>query len=234
VHTTINQISFRVPDLEALRQYYPWLVKERVNKLDPRNHGNAWSIYFADPEGNRVELYCSSPWHVSQPFGEPLDLTESADAIRAKTEALVKQDPTCQPMDTWVAQMKKKMSAQTIPAWAAREIVRHTGRSVWVQAVPGPCFVLAANPDAARAWPVWRVDDLATPASGVGRIAISWIATVITAVIAGACQAEPEAQANGRTAPTPASTAPAGRSLGGRKCDSDDSRSGNGEQHLPQ
>ncbi len=58
VHTTINQISFRVPGLEELRQYYPWLVKEGVKKLDPRNHGNAWSIYFADPEGNRVELYC--------------------------------------------------------------------------------------------------------------------------------------------------------------------------------
>ena len=82
----------------------------------PRNHGNAWSIYFSDPEGNRVELYCSSPWHVSQPFGEPLDLTEPADAIRAKTEAMVKQDPTCQPADVWMAQMKKKMSAQTIPA----------------------------------------------------------------------------------------------------------------------
>jgi catechol 2,3-dioxygenase len=73
-------------------------VKERVQKLDPRNHGNAWSIYFADPEGNRVELYCSSPWHVSQPFGEPLDLTESAAAIRAKTESMVKQD---RPASRW-------------------------------------------------------------------------------------------------------------------------------------
>ena len=89
-----------------------WLVRSSVKKLDPRNHGNAWSIYFADPEGNRVELYCSSPWHVSQPFGEPLDLTEPAETIRAKTEAMVKQDPTCQPMDVWVAQMKKKMSAE--------------------------------------------------------------------------------------------------------------------------
>jgi catechol-2,3-dioxygenase len=53
VHTTINQISFRVQGLEELRQYYPWLVKEGVKKLDPRNHGNAWSIYFSDPEGNR-------------------------------------------------------------------------------------------------------------------------------------------------------------------------------------
>ena len=72
--------------------------------------------WIKDPEGNRVELYCSSPWHVSQPFGEPLDLTEPADVIRAKTEAMVKQDPTCQPMEQWVAQMKKKMSAQLLPA----------------------------------------------------------------------------------------------------------------------
>ena len=109
VHSTINQISFRVSELDDLRQYHSWLVKEGVAKLDPRNHGNAWSIYFADPEGNRVELYCRSPWHVSQPFGEPLDLTEPADAIRAKTEAMVKQDPTHLPMTEFIARMQQKM-----------------------------------------------------------------------------------------------------------------------------
>ena len=117
VHTTINQISFRVAGLDELRQYYPWLVKEGVKKLDPRNHGNAWSIYFADPEDNRVELYCHSPWHVGQPFGEPLDLTEPADVIRAKTEAMVKRDPTCMSKDVFVAQMRKKMQgAEPVPA----------------------------------------------------------------------------------------------------------------------
>jgi catechol 2,3-dioxygenase len=113
-HSTVNQISFRVAGLEELRQCYPWLVNEKVQKLDPRNHGNAWSIYFSDPEGNRVELYCSSPWYVSQPFGERLDLTEPAEAIRAKTEALVKQDPTCMPMEVWVAQMRAKMGQQKV------------------------------------------------------------------------------------------------------------------------
>jgi catechol 2,3-dioxygenase len=107
--TTINQISFRVQTLEELKQYYPMLLKEQVKKLDPRNHGNAWSIYFADPEGNRVEIYCRSNWHVGQPFGEPLDFNQSADAIRAETEAMVKQDPTHLPMDVFVAQQKKKM-----------------------------------------------------------------------------------------------------------------------------
>jgi hypothetical protein len=46
---------------------------------------------------------------VSQPFGEPLDLTESAETIRANTEAMVRQDPTCQPMEVWVAQMRQKI-----------------------------------------------------------------------------------------------------------------------------
>lgn len=107
--STIQQISFRVPGLEDLRRFYPWLVKQRVSKLDPRTHGNAWSIYFADPEDNRVELYCSSPWHVSQPFGEPVDLTEPVETIMAKTEAMVKKDPTWMPMDAWIAQMRSRM-----------------------------------------------------------------------------------------------------------------------------
>jgi catechol 2,3-dioxygenase-like lactoylglutathione lyase family enzyme len=116
VHSTVQQISFRVPGLEDLRNYYPWLVKEGVNKLDPRTHGNAWSIYFADPEDNRVELYCSSPWYVGQPFGEPVDFTEPAAVIHAKTEAMVKQDPTWKPMETWVAEMKQKLERQAVPA----------------------------------------------------------------------------------------------------------------------
>jgi catechol 2,3-dioxygenase len=117
IHTTINQISFRVDGLEELQQYYPWLVKEGVKKLDPRNHGNAWSVYFSDPEGNRVEIYCGTPWHVSQPFGEPLDLTLPAATIRANTETMVKEDPTCLPVDVFSAQLKEKLAApDTVPA----------------------------------------------------------------------------------------------------------------------
>ena len=109
VHSTINQLSFRVNGLEDLRRYHAWLVNERVEKLDPRDHGNAWSIYFHDPEGNRLEIYCPSPWYVSQPFGEPLDLTQPADAILAKTQEMVKQDPTWRPIEVWSAAMRKRL-----------------------------------------------------------------------------------------------------------------------------
>jgi catechol-2,3-dioxygenase len=110
VHSTINQMSFRVNDLEDLRRYHAWLVSEGVPKLEPRDHGNAWSIYFHDPEGNRVEIYCNSPWYVSQPFGEPLDLTAPAERIMAKTQEMVKQDPTWQPIEAWSAGMRNRLA----------------------------------------------------------------------------------------------------------------------------
>lgn len=112
--TTVNQLSFKVNGLEDLRQYHAALAADGVADLNPRNHGNAWSVYFHDPEGNRVEIYAASPWHAEQPCGEPLDLTEPADAILAKTEALVRERsgaaPT--PRGRWSAAMKAKIAAQ--------------------------------------------------------------------------------------------------------------------------
>lgn len=109
VHSTINQLSFRVNSLEDLRRFYAWLESEGVDQLDPRDHGNAWSIYFSDPEGNRVEVYCASPWYVSQPFGEPLDLNEPVERITAKTEAMVQQDPTWRPIEAWSADIQEQL-----------------------------------------------------------------------------------------------------------------------------
>jgi catechol 2,3-dioxygenase len=107
--TTINQLSFIVSGLEQLRTFHSLLVEHKVAGLEPRNHGNAWSIYFLDPEGNRIELYTVTPWHVAQPFGKPLDLTESAEAIMSKTWALVSADPTHCAREEWAEQL-----AQTI------------------------------------------------------------------------------------------------------------------------
>ncbi|HEX9466597.1 MAG TPA: VOC family protein [Alphaproteobacteria bacterium] len=111
--TTVNQLSFKVESLEDLRQYYAGLAAEKVAELNPRNHGNAWSVYFHDPEGNRVEIYTASPWHVEQPCGEPLDLTEPASAILAKTEALVRERSGAAPLprERWSAAMKAKIAA---------------------------------------------------------------------------------------------------------------------------
>lgn len=99
--TTINQISFRVAGLEEVRIWYRKLLELGVEKIDPRNHGNAWSLYFLDPEGNRLEIYTPTEWYVSQPFGQSFDPTKTAQEIRAETAALVAQDPTHCPMEEW-------------------------------------------------------------------------------------------------------------------------------------
>lgn len=108
--STINQISFRVQGLEDLRRFHAALVKEGVKEIAPRNHGNAWSVYFSDPEDNRIEIYTPSPWHVGQPYGKPLDLTEPVEAILAKTEAMIRDDPTRSTRAEWMAQMQARLA----------------------------------------------------------------------------------------------------------------------------
>ena len=59
----------------------------------PLTHGNAWSIYFSDPEHNGVEVFIDTPWHVQQPQAKPLDLTKSNDDIVATTQAAFSEEP---------------------------------------------------------------------------------------------------------------------------------------------
>ncbi len=108
--TTINQISFRVDDLEDMRVWYARLVDLGVENLDPRNHGNAWSIYFLDPEGNRLEIYTATDWYVSQPCGAPLDLTKAAAQIVEETAALARRDPKHCPISEWSARFAEQLA----------------------------------------------------------------------------------------------------------------------------
>jgi catechol 2,3-dioxygenase len=82
----LNQISFRVDDLEALRDMKRAAAAAGVARFLPLNHGNAWAIYFDDPEGNAVEVFTGSPLHVRQPVTDGLDLAESDAQIVDRTE----------------------------------------------------------------------------------------------------------------------------------------------------
>ena len=58
----VNQMSFKVPGLTYLRAMYPQLKAEKdVAEILPATHGNAISIYFRDPEGNRIECFFDTP-----------------------------------------------------------------------------------------------------------------------------------------------------------------------------
>ena len=52
------------------------------------NHGNAWSLYCHDPEGNRIEMFLDSPFYVRQPCIDKLDLSlTDAQILKATIDA---------------------------------------------------------------------------------------------------------------------------------------------------
>lgn len=91
-YSAAQQLSFLLESLDELREMRDRLVAAGVDINRYACHGNAWSIYFSDPEGNYLELYVHTPWYVPQPYGDDFDLDESNDEIIRKTEALCRND----------------------------------------------------------------------------------------------------------------------------------------------
>jgi catechol-2,3-dioxygenase len=105
----INQISFRMADFAGLREMHRRLEEEEVRELSPASHGNALSLYFKDPEGNRVELFVDTPWYVEQPVRVPIDMKLSDAEIWAWAERDARSRPGFMPVEEWRAEMRKKL-----------------------------------------------------------------------------------------------------------------------------
>lgn len=113
--STVNQLAFRVDGLTALQAYARFLAGFDAIATRQLSHGNAWSIYFEDPEGNGIEVYCDTPWYVSQPRAIPLDLRAGADQIRTDTAAVVEREASGVPVERWRADLEHKLAKM----WAA-------------------------------------------------------------------------------------------------------------------
>jgi catechol 2,3-dioxygenase-like lactoylglutathione lyase family enzyme len=57
----VAHIAFQVGSYQALRDAYTHLVKSGVEILRATNHVNQRSFYFADPDGNTLEIYYEMP-----------------------------------------------------------------------------------------------------------------------------------------------------------------------------
>jgi hypothetical protein len=112
----VNQISFRCPDLAALRTFHDRIGREpAVTEIRPITHGNAWSVYCRDPEGNRLEIFVDAPWYTPQPVREPLDLTLSDGAIHQATETLCRARPGFMTREAWQAEIARRMGRAPNP-----------------------------------------------------------------------------------------------------------------------
>lgn len=105
----VNQISFRVPDLAALRRFHDRLLAEGASDMQTTTHGNAVSIYCRDPEGNRLELFMDTPWYCDQPLREPIDLSQSDEVVLAQAEAIAKRLPKFMSRAQWQAEVARRM-----------------------------------------------------------------------------------------------------------------------------
>jgi catechol-2,3-dioxygenase len=76
------------------------------------DHGNAWSLYFRDPEGNRLEVFCDTDWYIEQPCLEDLDLSLPAEQIRAKSEAYCRTAPGFKPIKQYQSEIARKMGLE--------------------------------------------------------------------------------------------------------------------------
>jgi catechol 2,3-dioxygenase len=108
----VNQVSFRVETLGELLAFWRRIRPEAPADLIAITHGNAWSIYFRDPEGNRLEVFADTPWHVTQPVRELLDLDRSEADILAETEAFCRTRPGFRPMAEWQREVAARLAAR--------------------------------------------------------------------------------------------------------------------------
>ncbi len=107
----INQISFRVQDFGGLRELHRALQAEPVSEISPVSHGNALSVYFKDPEGNRIELFVDTPWYVTQPLRIPMDMSLSDAALWRWAEDTARRLPGYQPVEQWRTELARKLGA---------------------------------------------------------------------------------------------------------------------------
>jgi catechol-2,3-dioxygenase len=100
IESPIDHISFRVGSITNLRVFYQALQSSSAI-LQTVSHGTTWSIYFRDPEGNRLELFADTPWHVNQPCRFEIDFNLSNEELLGFTEHRIKDLPGFDAVKNW-------------------------------------------------------------------------------------------------------------------------------------
>jgi len=109
--STVNQLSFKVADLDQLKETHSRVRDAGISEIRQTSHGNALSIYFPDPEGNMVEVYMDTPWYVPQPHSVPIDLSLPNDEIMAQTEKHCRETAGFMPVQNWQAEVERRLQA---------------------------------------------------------------------------------------------------------------------------
>ena len=106
---SLDHLAFRVSDLKALRSFHDAVAAHGGLDYETVSHGTTWSLYFRDPEGNRLEFFVDTPWHVAQPLRFPIDLSMSDGVLIAWTEEKISSLADFQPAAQWLSSQRQRL-----------------------------------------------------------------------------------------------------------------------------
>jgi catechol 2,3-dioxygenase-like lactoylglutathione lyase family enzyme len=89
----VQQVSFKVRSLDDVRAFYHRLLDAGVKIDRTVTHGISCSVYFYDPEGNRIELYYTTPYSIRQPLAETIDFDKPDAELLAFAKSFEKNGP---------------------------------------------------------------------------------------------------------------------------------------------
>jgi catechol-2,3-dioxygenase len=107
---SLDHLAFRIGDLTGLRAVHHALESYDGLAIETVSHGTTWSVYFRDPEGNRLEVFVDTPWHVAQPLRFPIDLSLSDDDLIAFTERTIASLADFQPAEQWYEAHRRRVA----------------------------------------------------------------------------------------------------------------------------
>ena len=105
----VDHFAFRTGTLDDLRAIYGNLIVGGVEGILQICHGNSWSLYFSDCEGNGLECYVDTPFHVAQPFAGGFELDRSDEEILKMTTALIESEAGFGPMAEFQEDLAKRL-----------------------------------------------------------------------------------------------------------------------------
>ena len=102
--SSLDHNAFRVDSVEDVQAMVQWVSEDaRIGDGFPVTHGNAISVYFSDPEGNGVEIFCDTPWHVQQPQIAGWDPTKAPEDVLAGIHDTFQAKPGFSPIEDYQA-----------------------------------------------------------------------------------------------------------------------------------
>ncbi|MEM7323245.1 MAG: VOC family protein [Actinomycetota bacterium] len=114
--SSLDHNAFRVDSIADVQAMVAWInADDRTGDGFPVTHGNAVSVYFKDPEGNGIEIFCDTPWHVSQPQISGWDPTKTPEEVLAAIEAEYADKPGFGSMEEYRAEQALAFGERTEP-----------------------------------------------------------------------------------------------------------------------